>query len=296
VNILGANTTPTATTTLAAPDIATGLVAGTVLGTDADGDTLTYTDSGAPSSGTLQLNPDGSFTYTPTEEARAAASSDSTDTFSVTIRDGHGGIVEVPVTVTVVPAASQPSPGTPPVGCPTNCEGATVTFTGGTAYGPEGARTTDGSAVFRDVDYYEENGFVFDYVGGTGGDVGNYYRTGNDVIHAHWGIGEMTSIEIRKADGGVFDFDYFVLTSNTLSPGGPATGEELVFVQGFRNGAATGAPVELTPEDWGFPASSVFPGDEFNAVDTVVFTSNNATFSCFGMDSFYINVPTEQQN
>jgi VCBS repeat-containing protein len=282
------NTDPTAgTTTLGDPDAA-GTIAGRLAVTDADGDALTYRGSGTSASGAFVINPDGSFTYTPTADALAAAGSGTTDSFSITVDDGHGGVVAVPVTVTIA-AGNNSSPGTPPAGCPTNCADATVTFTGGTAFFAGGPGTTNGTDLYRDVDYYVENGFVFDYIGGSGGDVGDYYGTGNDVIHAHWGVGEMTSIEIRKDGGGSFNFNYFVLTSNTLAPGGSAQGTEQVFIQGFLNGTATGPQVLLAPEDWGFPASSVFTGTAFDSVDKVVITSTNGSFSCFGMDSFYID-------
>ena len=288
VTIDPANTNPTGGTPVLGDPDATGTIIGRLAGTDADGDALTYRGSGTSASGAFVINPDGSFTYTPTADALAAAGSGTTDSFTITVDDGHGGVVAVPVTVTIA-AGNNSSPGTPPAGCPTNCQGATVTFTGGTAFFAGGPGTTNGSNLFDSVDYYVENGFVFDYVGGSGGDIGNYYGTGNDVIHAHWGNREMTSIEIRKDGGGSFNFNYFVLTSNTLSPGGPAVGTEQVFIQGFLNGTATGTPILLTPEDWGFPASSVFTGTAFDAVDKVVITSTNGSFSCFGMDSFYID-------
>ena len=119
---------------------------------------------------------------------------------------------------------------------------AVVTFTGGTVtLTGGGTGTTDGSANFSSVDFYTESGFKFGYLGGTGGSMGNYYGTGNDVIHAHWGVGEMTSIEITKLDGGTFDFNYFVLTSNTLSPGGQAIGTENVYVQAWSAGVQVGS-------------------------------------------------------
>jgi len=78
---------------------------------------------------------------------------------------------------------------------------AVISFTGGTAtyadyqfwsdtlQGMEavsgGTSTTDSTKIFGNVDYYTEDGFIFDYIGGTGGWLGNYYRAGNDVIHAH---------------------------------------------------------------------------------------------------------------
>ena len=167
---------------------------------------------------------------------------------------------------------------------------AVVTFTGGTVYKSDGSTAvTDNNVGYYGVDYYVENGFKFDYIGGTGGSIGNYYSAGNDVIHAHWGVGEMTSIEITKNSGGTFDFNYFVLTSNTLSPGGAATGQEDVHVQAWLNGSQVGSDFILPPENWGFPAVDVFFGSNFDSVDKIVITSTHTSFSCFGMDSFYID-------
>ena len=167
---------------------------------------------------------------------------------------------------------------------------AVVTFTGGTAtLASGGTVVTDTLQNLNSVDFYTENGFVFDYIGGTGGSIGNYYSAGNDVIHAHWGVGEMTSIEIRKDGGGTFEFNYFVLTSNTLSAGGAPTGAEDVHVQAWFNGSMVGSDVILPGEQWGFPAVDVFFGTDFDNVDKVVITSSHTSFSCFGMDEFYID-------
>jgi len=197
---------------------------------------------------------------------------------------------------------------------------AVVTFTGGTvhydshsrftgSFDPEtgqpimepvaaGSAITDGTQTYGAVDFYTEAGFIFDYVGGTGGSIGNYYNNGNDVIHAHWGggpcplcggQGEMTGIEIRKDGGGTFEFNYFVLTSNTLQPGGEPTGLEDVHVQAWLNGVQVGSDVILPPEQWGFPALDIFFGTDFDLVDKIVITSTHTSFSCFGMDSFYID-------
>jgi hypothetical protein len=167
---------------------------------------------------------------------------------------------------------------------------AVVTFTGGTATLTSGGTVvTDTLQNLNSVDFYTENGFVFDYIGGSGGSIGAYYGQNNDVIHAHWGVGEMTSIEIRKDGGGTFEFNYFVLTSNTLNPGGAATGFEDVHVQAWLNNVQVGLDVILPSEQWGFPAVDVFFGTDFDLVDKVVITSTHTSFSCFGMDSFYID-------
>ncbi len=110
VTIAPVNAAPTGTTSAGVPDAATGVVAGAVLGADTDGDTLTYSGPGASAKGTVVLAADGTYTYTPTAVARhvaglaGATGADTTDTFVVTVADGYGGTVDVPVTVTVSPA------------------------------------------------------------------------------------------------------------------------------------------------------------------------------------------------
>ncbi|NBU69694.1 MAG: hypothetical protein EBS49_08835, partial [Verrucomicrobia bacterium] len=146
---------------------------------------------------------------------------------------------------------------------------AVVTFTGGTITfnNAGGTAITAGDQNYSDVDFYTENGFVLDYIGGSGfsSNVGNYYGTGNDVIHGHWGMG-ITSIDIYKDVGGSFDLNYFVLTSNTAQGGGPASGTESVTIEGFLNGVSTGTAILLPPEDWGFPAVDVFMNSNFDVV------------------------------
>lgn len=180
-------------------------------------------------------------------------------------------------------------------------QAAVITFAGGTVtYNefydyenqvtvPGGTAVTTSTSIYRNVQSYVESGFVFEYVGGTGGSLGDYYREGNAVIHAHWGEGEMTGIEIYKQGGGTFDFNYFLLTSNTLEPGGPALGFEDVHISGWLNGSQVGVDVIAPPGDWGFPAVAVYFGSDFDLVDKITITSTHTSFSCYGMDSFYID-------
>ncbi len=111
VTISPANADPVATAVAGLPDATTGLVAGAILGVDADGDTLSYNGSQTTTKGTVVVADDGGFTYSPTALARHLAAAadatvaDTTDTFIVTVADGYGGTVAVPVTVTVSPAA-----------------------------------------------------------------------------------------------------------------------------------------------------------------------------------------------
>ncbi|BEP53838.1 hypothetical protein GmRootV118_10820 [Variovorax sp. V118] len=77
-------------------------VSGRVIGSDVDGDTLTYTKGSDPAHGTVTVNADGSYTYTPN------ANFNGTDTFTVTVSDGHGGTTTSTVTVTIDPVNDAP--------------------------------------------------------------------------------------------------------------------------------------------------------------------------------------------
>ncbi|MDZ4356001.1 MAG: tandem-95 repeat protein, partial [Variovorax sp.] len=79
-------------------------VSGRVTGSDIDsGDTLTYTKGTDPSNGTVTVNPDGTYTYTPNPDFHG------TDSFTVTVSDGHGGTTTSTITVTVDPVNDLPT-------------------------------------------------------------------------------------------------------------------------------------------------------------------------------------------
>ncbi|MDQ0026868.1 VCBS repeat-containing protein [Variovorax paradoxus] len=78
-------------------------VSGQIVGSDVDGDTLTYTKGSDPSHGTVTVNADGTYTYTP------GANFNGTDSFTVTVSDGHGGTTTSTVNVTVNPVNDAPS-------------------------------------------------------------------------------------------------------------------------------------------------------------------------------------------
>jgi len=114
VIISPANANPIAgTASVTTPDAATGVVTGTVSASDADGDTLTFSAPTSTTKGSVTINAStGAFTYAPTATARSTASAsgataaDKADTFTVTVTDGYGGSVAVPVNVVVSPKES----------------------------------------------------------------------------------------------------------------------------------------------------------------------------------------------
>ncbi|OWJ90890.1 hypothetical protein B6S59_25720, partial [Pseudomonas sp. A46] len=60
-------------------------VSGQLGATDPDGDSLTFTAGEAPRNGTVVVNPDGSYTYTPNTNFNGG------DSFTVIVSDGNGG-------------------------------------------------------------------------------------------------------------------------------------------------------------------------------------------------------------
>ncbi|KRE28614.1 hypothetical protein ASG82_05000 [Mycobacterium sp. Soil538] len=105
------NRAPARGTYTADADALTGVVSGRVGAVDADGDLLTYRGTTVTEKGSVVVYNAGDFTYTPTDDARAAAGAptatlaDKRDSFTVTVDDGHGGTLAVTVRVTILPAS-----------------------------------------------------------------------------------------------------------------------------------------------------------------------------------------------
>lgn len=114
VSLSPLNAVPTvaASPTVNSPD-SSGVVTGSLGAADADHDALKFTAT--PKKGTVAFGDGGSFTYTPTAQARHAASvpgaksSATSETFTVTVTDGHGGTVSKAVTVNIAPANVAPT-------------------------------------------------------------------------------------------------------------------------------------------------------------------------------------------
>lgn len=171
---------------------------------------------------------------------------------------------------------------------------AIIDFTGGEVHLLNGTivQTTEGVDQFADVDFYIEDGFKLDFIGGSSNPfsyhIGDYYGPGNDVIHAHWetgNYGETSEIRVSRVDGEAFDLNYFTLTSNTDRGGGWASGNE----QAYTN-SSNGYSQLLPSNDWGFsdPSAQIFLDNNFDNIDWFSFTVGNAV-DCFGMDNFYID-------
>jgi YVTN family beta-propeller protein/VCBS repeat-containing protein len=101
--------------TIGAPDASTGAIAGAVNATDANSGPLTYTVTGAPTKGSVVLNTDGTFTYSPTAAARHAAStvgastSLTTDSFTVSVSDPMNNTAATTITVNISPTNAAPT-------------------------------------------------------------------------------------------------------------------------------------------------------------------------------------------
>lgn len=150
-----------------------------------------------------------------------------------------------------------------------------ITFTGGTMNSPY---------------EYVESGVRVEFVGGPG-TIGDYYSAGNDVAHAHWETGPygtVSQVRIARVDGSAFNFDYFVLTSNSEVGGGPASGNEQVRLHASADGTTSSYSLLLPTEDWGLPGTGLYLGSEFTGVKAVWFAAENRV-GCFGMDDVYVN-------
>ncbi|WP_243558036.1 tandem-95 repeat protein [Priestia megaterium] len=73
-----------------------------VVATDVDGNPLTYGLLAGPANGTVVVNPDGSYSYTPNENYTGV------DSFSVVVSDGQGGTAISTITITIQPVNDPP--------------------------------------------------------------------------------------------------------------------------------------------------------------------------------------------
>jgi len=121
LNVARVQTAPQANgqPTVGTPDPNTGVVTGDLKVIDTDGDALSYNVTDAPNKGSLTVNPDGTYTYTPTPAARQAAGPNTVDQFTVRVSDTRSAYKDASVTVPIAPS----TPTAPPE------EGLTATIT-----------------------------------------------------------------------------------------------------------------------------------------------------------------------
>ncbi|SFZ78645.1 retention module-containing protein, partial [Chitinimonas taiwanensis] len=77
-------------------------LSGSVAGSDVDGDPLNYGKGSDPSHGSVAVNPDGSWTYTPNSNYNGP------DSFTIVVSDGKGGTDTVTINVGVTPVDDLP--------------------------------------------------------------------------------------------------------------------------------------------------------------------------------------------
>lgn len=80
-------------------------LSGQLVATDADQDALSYAlaDDGGPANGSVTLNADGSYLYTPDPDFSG------TDEFTFSVSDGKGGVTQSTISIQVTPVAAVPS-------------------------------------------------------------------------------------------------------------------------------------------------------------------------------------------
>ncbi|GAB3242525.1 Ig-like domain-containing protein [Chitinimonas naiadis] len=77
-------------------------VSGSLTAHDVDGDALTFSKATDPSHGTVVVNPNGSWTYTP------ASNYNGSDSFQIVVSDGHGGTATATINVGITPVNDAP--------------------------------------------------------------------------------------------------------------------------------------------------------------------------------------------
>ena len=139
------NEVPTVTKTVGNPNATTGVVTGTVKGTDGDRGVISYATAQVPAKGTVTISATGAFTYTPTDAARVAATAPNasaatkTESIVITVTDRYGGNATFGLVTPIAPYPSGNRPPTNVQNTPTGSSSAIGTVTGTvSATDPEG--------------------------------------------------------------------------------------------------------------------------------------------------------------
>lgn len=199
-------------------------VSGTATSTDIDGGAPTYALASGPSHGSVIVNGDGTYTYTP------AANYNGPDSFTFTVSDGNGGSDIGQVNITVIPVNDAPvctaaAPSIPTIWSP-NHSLVNVTINGVTD-------PVEGTAVSINVTSIWQ-----DESTNTQGD-------GNTPIDGY-GVGTATAQVRAERDGRANGRVYHIYFTGTDAGGATCTGEVKVGVphdQGNQSTAIDGGPL-----------------------------------------------------
>ncbi len=241
-------------------------VEGTIAASDVDGDPLSYVVVTQPANGRVTIDTNGRYVYTP------GSNFNGTDSFAVTISDGHGGIATATVTIDVAPVndapvgadlaitirEDQPLSGRLPVA--TDPEGAQVTYGTGTppmhgtlTVNPDGTYSYSPAANFNGTD-----SFTYTVSDGTAVSTYTVTITIDPVNDAPIG----SDLQIAVANGAV--------ASGTLPPATDPEGGTVAYAVGTVNNGAT---VVI-----GANGSYLYtPRTGFSGVDTFTYTVSDGT-------------------
>lgn len=277
-----ANRTPTVGTPTSVYDPTSETIRGSVGITDSDGDRLVYSVTDAPDRGTLVINPDGTYVYTPNG---ATAQTGGTDTFSVKASDNtafhlHGlasllGVHRHSATTTVsvtVPADNNQVPivdpsAVPQVGAPDPLTGVVTGSVSGIVTDPDGDpirySSTDPLIVVDPI----TGAFTFTPTGG--------------VRHqaAFPGASQTRPVVILVSDdrGGHVEVSFDVdLSPVNQSPA--ATGQSPAFVTDPASGSVTGSLLGTVSDGDGDPLRFTGPTTGVSAQGGVVTVTESGGF------------------
>ena len=179
---------------------------GQLSASDVDGDSLTFSlaEGGAPAHGSVTVNPDGSFTYTPDADYNGG------DSFTYLVDDGAGGTTTATVSLTIDPENDDPvavaGVGTVDEDGSLNgqlvasdIDSESLTFGLAEDGGPEHGSVTinpDGSYTYTpDADYNGEDSFTFAVSDGAGGTA---TQTVSLTVNA---VGDAAEVATESASG-----------------------------------------------------------------------------------------------
>ena len=167
----------------------------------------------------------------------------------------------------------------------------TIDFTGGTAYlNGGGTFVPNNASSASTVDYYEQAGYLFDFIGDYNDQiVGDYYSAGDDSLHAHFKGYALTEVRGKRTDNSVFDLDSLVVTTNTIVNGGNALGTEDTYLNASYDGVTIGYSQLLPSEDWGRATTTLVTlGSQFDNIQYFSITAG-PTVSCVGFDGVTVS-------